>query len=95
MGKIFSLIFVFLVVLSMTACVQNRAKEPETAEDIETPPAFDFDTKTVTLNSRYEMPLNGLGTYSLHGEECISSVKTALSNSRRSLYPRSILLFFR
>jgi diketogulonate reductase-like aldo/keto reductase len=94
-GKIFSLIFVFLLVFSMTACVQNRAKEPETAEGIETPPeddaagedtikaAFDFDTKTVMLNSGYEMPLNGLGTYSLHGEECISSVKTALSNGVR------------
>ena len=95
MGKIFSLIFVFLLVFSMTACVQNRAKEPETAEGIETPPeddaagedtikaAFDFDTKTVMLKSGYEMPLNGLGTYSLHGEECISSVKTALSNGVR------------
>ena len=28
--------------------------------------AFNFDTKTVILNSGYEMPINGLGTYSLH-----------------------------
>jgi diketogulonate reductase-like aldo/keto reductase/flavodoxin len=40
--------------------------------------AFDFETKTVTLNSGYEMPINGLGTYSLHGETCINSVKSAL-----------------
>lgn len=26
---------------------------------------FDFETKTVTLNSGYEMPLYGLGTYRL------------------------------
>ncbi len=38
-------------------------------------------TKTVTLNSGYEMPINGLGTYSLHGENCIDSVKSALSRS--------------
>lgn len=45
--------------------------------------AFDFDTKTVTLNSGYEMPINGLGTYSLHGETCINSVKSALKSGVR------------
>lgn len=44
---------------------------------------FNFETKTVTLNSGYEMPVNGLGTYSLHGDECINAVKTALSNGGR------------
>lgn len=32
-------------------------------------PAFDFTSKTVTLNSGYVMPLNGLGTYSLTGRD--------------------------
>ena len=44
---------------------------------------FDFDSRTVTLNSGYEMPLNGLGTYSLHGETCINSVKSALRSGVR------------
>lgn len=44
---------------------------------------FDFDTKTVLLNSGYEMPINGLGTYSLHGDECISAVKSALKSGVR------------
>ncbi len=44
---------------------------------------FDFDTKTVLLNSGYEMPINGLGTYSLHGDVCVDSVKYALSNNVR------------
>ena len=35
------------------------------------------------LNSGYEMPVNGLGTYSLHGDECINAVKSALSNGVR------------
>lgn len=44
---------------------------------------FDFETKTVTLNSGYQMPVNGLGTYSLHGEECVNSVAAALSSGVR------------
>ncbi|MCD8048900.1 MAG: aldo/keto reductase [Clostridia bacterium] len=41
-------------------------------------PVFNFETKTVTLNSGYEMPINGLGTYSPHGDECINAVKSAI-----------------
>lgn len=44
---------------------------------------FNFDTKTVLLNSGYEMPINGLGTYSLHGNECRNAVRTALENGVR------------
>ena len=52
----------------------NKNEPPRTIH------TFNFDAKTVILNSGYEMPINGLGTYSLHGEECINSVKSALSN---------------
>jgi len=45
--------------------------------------AFNFETKSVTLNSGYEMPINGLGTYSLHGETCVDSVKSALASGVR------------
>lgn len=44
---------------------------------------FNFETKSVLLNSGYEMPINGLGTYSLHGETCINVVKSALANGVR------------
>lgn len=44
---------------------------------------FDFETKTVTLNSGYEMPINGLGTYSLLDQECIDAVTTALKEGVR------------
>lgn len=47
------------------------------------PGNFNFDTKTVMLNSGYEMPINGLGTYSLHGDTCIDSVKSALASGVR------------
>lgn len=44
---------------------------------------FNFETRTVTLNSGYKMPLNGLGTYSLYGEACVDSVKSALASGVR------------
>lgn len=115
MRKIFSLAFIFLLALPMTACDQNRVEDNGTAGGTEAPLAtdtiesaheteresdhagseptaeeetivraeFNFETKTVMLNSGYEMPINGLGTYSLHGDECINSVKSALSNGVR------------
>ena len=66
---------------------EPRPASPETAADAVTfaagKAAFHFETKSVTLNSGYEMPINGLGTYSLHGETCISSVKSALASGVR------------
>lgn len=47
------------------------------------PPIFDLETKTVTLNSGYEMPVYGIGTYSLTGETCISSLTEALNQGVR------------
>lgn len=44
---------------------------------------FDFDSKTVLLNSGYEMPIMGLGTYSLDYDTCVNSVKTLLENGGR------------
>lgn len=49
----------------------------------ETDAIFDIDKKTVTLNSGYEMPLNGLGTYSLKKEICVQSVSSALASGVR------------
>ena len=36
---------------------------------------FNFETKTVTLNSGYQMPLNGIGTYSLTGDTCYNVIR--------------------
>ena len=60
----------------------NGLDLPKSEED-HTVGAFNFDSKTVTLNSGCEMPLNGLGTYSLHGDTCVSSVKSALRSGVR------------
>ncbi len=45
--------------------------------------AFDFEKRTVMLNSGYEMPILGLGTYSLSDEECYNSVTALLQAGGR------------
>ena len=72
MGKIFSFILVFLLAFPMTACEQSKTEE-ETIVRAE----FDFERRTVMLSSGYEMPINGLGTYSLHGDSVISEITGA------------------
>ena len=44
---------------------------------------FNFKTKKVKLNSGYEMPLNGIGTYSLTGETCYNAITSALNSGVR------------
>ena len=44
---------------------------------------FNFETKTVMLNSGYEMPVNGIGTYSLQDETCVDAVSEALRRGVR------------
>ena len=45
--------------------------------------SFDFADRTVMLNSGYEMPIMGLGTYSLDHDTCVNSVKALLQNGGR------------
>lgn len=54
---------------------------PKTAAALQCP--FNFKTKTVTLNSGYQMPIYGLGTYSLHDDVCVNSVTAALNSGVR------------
>lgn len=66
----------------------NKAKAESIAKDavmehkgsnLKNVDVFDFETHTVLLNSGYEMPIMGLGTYSLSDDECYQAV-TALLN---------------
>lgn len=58
--------------------------QSETQEvNMNNPGNFNFETKTVMLNSGYEMPIIGLGTYSLSDEECYNSVTALLENGGR------------
>ncbi len=44
---------------------------------------LNFETHTVLLNSGYEMPIMGLGTYSLSDEECYNAVTALLESGGR------------
>ena len=45
--------------------------------------AFDFESKTVLLNSGYMMPIMGLGTYALDHDTCVNSVMSLLESGGR------------
>ena len=62
-------------VLDQTAALtqSNQAKAP----------VFNFEQHSVMLNSGYEMPINGIGTYSLLGDTCYDAITTALKTGVR------------
>lgn len=62
--------------IRVTFSLENPAKDSMAR-------AFDLAQRTVLLSSGYAMPINGLGTYSLHGDQCINSVKAALASGVR------------
>ena len=45
-----------------------------------------FETKTVMLNSGYEMPIYELNTYNLTGEVCVNCFKILLKKRSPSWY---------
>ena len=61
----------------------NNQNYTEQNQDMAQAPVFNFETRTVTLNSGYEMPLNGIGTYSLTGDEWYNSIISALNSGVR------------
>ena len=94
MKRLFNLILACLLIVSLSAC----GKQAETENDmtggqeqqtqgggntVTGDISFNFETKTVLLNSGYEMPIYGLGTYSLTGKTCVDSVTTALNSGVR------------
>ena len=61
-----------------TETTSNQEDHPMT-NDI----SFNFERRTVMLNSGYEMPIYGIGTYSLTGETCVESITAALNSGVR------------
>ena len=66
-----------------TGIVGNTSQNINSTEDTAKAGVFDMETKTVMLNSGYEMPIMGLGTYSLSDEECYNSVTALLESGGR------------
>ena len=97
--KAIALLLAISALLVMAACTQSKGEQPQSATEkenttVETtaqPAAnsetssseFDFDSKTVKLNSGYEMPILGLGTWTLSNEEAENSVYHALKDGYR------------
>ena len=97
--KAIALFLAVFVLSVMAACTQSDKEQQQNATEkgnttVETtaqPAAnsetsaaeFDFDSKTVKLNSGYEMPILGLGTWTLSNEEAENSVYHALKDGYR------------
>ena len=72
MKKTAALLTAFLLLFVLTAHAESTR-----------PGAFDFGTRMVRLNSGYDMPIAGLGTYALDHDTCVSSVMALLENGGR------------
>ncbi|MDE6566232.1 MAG: aldo/keto reductase, partial [Lachnospiraceae bacterium] len=92
MKKLCSMLMLLTVMFTIVACENENGGHAEQKNTISmeesrgkemAKPVFDFEKRIVTLNSGYEMPLNGLGTYSLEDETCVSSVSEALKRGVR------------
>ena len=98
MNKKYNMLFAIIMVLllGLTGCTpansstlstdENSDSSPQQTEPstgIETAAVFDFETKTVMLNSGYEMPIIGLGTWTLDDETAENSVYHALKDEYR------------
>ena len=97
--KAITFLLTISVLFVMAACTQSDKEQQQNATEKEnttvettTQPAansetsaseFDFDSKTVKLNSGYEMPILGLGTWTLSNEEAENSVYHALKDGFR------------
>ena len=66
-----------------TAPEESDFSESENHSEEASAPVFDFESRTVMLNSGYEMPIAGLGTYALSDEECYNSVTALLEAGGR------------
>lgn len=64
-----------------TEAVEKTESENEPA--MESRAAFDLENGIVRLNSGYDMPIAGLGTYALSHDECVASVTALFENGGR------------
>lgn len=96
MKKIILIVIIILIIAVIIGCLiskNNTESEEENKMELQnqvtnissdvSPREFNFETRTVTLNSGYEMPLNGIGTYSLTGDTCYNSITSALNSGVR------------
>ena len=94
MKRLYNLMRAVLLVIMLSACGKQTETDSSADKGMEQQPqggdnavtgdiSFNFETKTVLLNSGYEMPIYGIGTYSLTGDTCVVSVTAALNSGVR------------
>ena len=76
---IISIIIVVIIGIIITTSLSNKKEINNNTERNE----FNMTSKKVKLNSGYEMPIIGLGTWQLTGTTCENSVYTAIKNGYR------------
>ena len=72
MKRVAALLKACLLLFALTA----HAESPQVG-------VFDFENRTVLLNSGYTMPILGLGTYALDHDACVNSVMALLESGGR------------
>ena len=65
------------------ADVQQTGPEMSANQEAAQVGVFDFENRTVLLNSGYTMPIMGLGTYALDYDTCVNSVMALIKNGGR------------
>lgn len=67
----------------MNEISSKNINSDENKQEVLNSTSFNFETKTVKLNSGYEMPILGLGTWTQNNEETANSVYCALKDGYR------------
>lgn len=78
-----SMFMLALLLLATLGCQDAASQQESSSMAAENIGVFDFDSKTVLLNSGYRMPIVGIGTYSLSHDDCVRSVKEHLQAGGR------------
>ena len=83
-----------MAMLSMTACASCTTMDHDPINDYDSDMDYskfplsegkNGQAPTIRLSSGYDMPVVGLGTYSLTGDVCVNSVKSAISLGFRKI----------
>ena len=77
----FGTIILFLLIFSCMASENLYSKQNDLSFNLEK--GENGKAPTTLLNSGYEMPVLGIGTFQLHGDTCYNSVLSALQNGYR------------
>ena len=70
-------------IMPQNAEVQQTGPEMSANQEAAQVGVFDFENRTVLLNSGYTMPIMGLGTYALDYDTCVNSVMALIENGGR------------